>query len=169
MRPHESLRASRERRGRVVTVSFPQAQIDPMYQYSLQYYQALFNLCLKNSEPCEDQARRLEIIIKYSTENCYANICRGLFEKDKTLYSALLVFNILRHADKIPAKEWGLFVRGPGLRGNQIYFFLTFVWYHTVPYFWPYAKKKFWNTKPSTRHLARWRGGSRRSTQYFSG
>merc|ERR1712230_208492 len=27
------------------------AQIDPMYQYSLQYYQALFNLCLKNSEP----------------------------------------------------------------------------------------------------------------------
>ena len=117
------------------------AQIDPMYQcgarrpvapssdeagggfdstcvtrrYSLQYYQALFNLCLKNSEPCEDQARRLEIIIKYSTENCYANICRGLFEKDKTLYSALLVFNILRHADKIPAKEWGLFVRGPGI------------------------------------------------------
>jgi dynein heavy chain len=61
------------------------AQIDPMYQYSLQYYQALFNLCLKNSEPCEDQAKRLEIIIKYSTENCYANICRGLFEKDKTL------------------------------------------------------------------------------------
>ena len=86
-----------------------------MYQYSLQYYQALFNLCLKNSEPCEDQAKRLEIIIRYSTENCYANICRGLFEKDKTLYSALLVFNILRHADKIPAKEWGLFVRGPGI------------------------------------------------------
>ena len=86
-----------------------------MYQYSLQYYQDLFNLCLKNSEPCEDQAKRLEIIIRYSTENCYANICRGLFEKDKTLYSALLVFNILRHADKIPAKEWGLFVRGPGI------------------------------------------------------
>ena len=85
------------------------------HRYSLQYYQALFNLCLKNSEPCEDQAKRLEIIIKYSTENCYANICRGLFEKDKTLYSALLVFNILRHADKIPAKEWGLFVRGPGI------------------------------------------------------
>ena len=59
----------------------------------------------------------LEIIIKYSTENCYANICRGLFEKDKTLYSALLVFNILRHADKIPSSEWGLFVRGPG--GNR--------------------------------------------------
>jgi hypothetical protein len=30
-------------------------------------------------------------------------------------YSALLVFNILRHADKIPSKEWGLFVRGPGI------------------------------------------------------
>ena len=90
-----------------------------MYQYSLQYYQALFNLCLKNSEPCEDQAKRLEIIIRYSTENCYANICRGLFEKDKTLYSALLVFNILRHADKIPSKEWGLFVRGPGPSGNH--------------------------------------------------
>ena len=111
MRPHESFRD-----GVVPT----QAQIDPMYQYSLQYYQALFNLCLKNSEPCDEQQKRLDIIIKYSTENCYANICRGLFEKDKTLYSALLVFNILRHADKIPSSEWGLFVRGPGPSGNQI-------------------------------------------------
>ena len=91
------------------------AQIDPMYQYSLQYYQTLFATCLRDSEPCEVQDERLEIIIKYSTENCYANICRGLFEKDKTLYSALLVFNILRHADKIPVQEWALFVRGPGI------------------------------------------------------
>jgi hypothetical protein len=117
-----------------------------MYQYSLQYYQALFNLCLKNSEPCEDQARRLEIIIKYSTENCYANICRGLFEKDKTLYSALLVFNILRHADKIPSSEWGLFVRGPGLSGNQMSGA-------------PRRRRDVLSVAAS----ARWRGGSRRS------
>ena len=27
-------------------------------------------------------------------------------------------------------------------RTVSLYIFTTFVWYHTVPYFWPYAKKK---------------------------
>ncbi|KAH8088732.1 dynein light chain binding protein [Aureococcus anophagefferens] len=89
--------------------------IDPMYQYSLQYYQVIFNKCLQDAEASKDQEKRLGILIEYSTVVIYGNICRGLFEKDKVLYSALLAFSILRHASKIPGDEWNLFIRGPGV------------------------------------------------------
>ena len=127
MRSHES----RFRDGVVQT----QAQIDPMYQYSLQYYQALFNLCLKNSEPCEDQARRLEIIIKYSTENCYANICRGLFEKGQDPVFRFIGLQHPAARGQDPREGVGAVCPGPGLRGNQIYFYFLMVRR-------PYAKKK---------------------------
>ncbi|CAN0454144.1 unnamed protein product, partial [Hapterophycus canaliculatus] len=42
------------------------------------------------------------------------NICRGLFERHKLLFSALICFQILRHRSEIPREEWALFLRGPG-------------------------------------------------------
>lgn len=53
-------------------------------------------------------------IIQYSTLVIYQNICRGLFEKDKLLFSASVCFQILRNAGEIDDLEWNLFVRGPG-------------------------------------------------------
>ena len=44
----------------------------------------------------------------------YQNICRGLFEKDKLLFSASICFQILRHAGEIHDVEWNLFLRGTG-------------------------------------------------------
>ncbi|KAH8057234.1 dynein light chain binding protein [Aureococcus anophagefferens] len=66
--------------------------IDPMYQYSLQYYQVIFNKCLQDAEASKDQEKRLGILIEYSTVVIYGNICRGLFEKDKA------VNNFVRYA-----------------------------------------------------------------------
>lgn len=42
------------------------------------------------------------------------NICRGLFERHKLLFSALICFQILRHRGEIPREEWALFLRGAG-------------------------------------------------------
>ena len=42
------------------------------------------------------------------------NICRGLFERHKLLFSALICFQILRHRNEVPRDEWALFLRGPG-------------------------------------------------------
>ena len=89
-------------------------QVDPMYQYSLAYYTLLFNRCIAESEKSNDLETRLSNIIDYMTLMIYQNICRGLFEKDKLLFSSSICFQILRHAQEIHDVEWNLFLRGPG-------------------------------------------------------
>ena len=88
--------------------------VDPMYQYSLGYYTALFNRCIADSQKTSDLEVRLRNIIDYATQVIYENICRGLFEKDKLLFSSSVCFQILRNAGKIRDDEWNMFVRGPG-------------------------------------------------------
>lgn len=95
--------------------------IDPMYQYSLAYYCTLFNKCISDAEKSTNLATRLSNIIDYSTMVIYQIICRGLFEKDKLLFSASICFQIRRNGSEIHNDEWNLFMRGPGAvdRTNQ--------------------------------------------------
>lgn len=90
------------------------ALIDPMYQYSLAYYASIFNRCIMEAEKNSDLSIRLQNIISYCTWTIFQNICRGLFEKDKLLFSASICFQILRGAKQIHDFEWNLFMRGPG-------------------------------------------------------
>ena len=85
------------------------------YQYSLGYYTTLFSRCIAESEKNSDLAIRLDNIIQHVTLIIYQNICRGLFEKDKLLFSASICFQILRHAKEIHDGEWSLYLRGPGV------------------------------------------------------
>jgi len=52
------------------------------------------------------------VLIEDITRNFYKNICRGLFEKDKLLYSFLIAINIKLSDNKISVKEWLFFQRG---------------------------------------------------------
>jgi len=91
------------------------ALVDPMYQYSLEFFAKLFNKRLEKSEKSEILEERLKILIIDITESFYTNICRGLFEKDKLLYSFLNAANILRKSDEangISFEEWSFFLRG---------------------------------------------------------
>jgi len=91
------------------------ALVDPMYQYSLEFFTKLFNKRLEKSEKSEILEERLKILILDITESFYTNICRGLFEKDKLLYSFLNAANILRKHDgdnAISFDEWSFFLRG---------------------------------------------------------
>lgn len=85
-----------------------------MYQYSLAYYTSLFGRCILDSEKNSDLETRLHNILEYATLVIYTNICRGLFEKDKLLFSSSICFQILRQSHEIGDMEWGLFLRGPG-------------------------------------------------------
>jgi len=45
----------------------------------------------------------------------YTNISRGLFEKDKLIYSFLITTQILRNIEKIDFAIWNLLLRGPSV------------------------------------------------------
>jgi dynein heavy chain len=88
------------------------ALIDPMYQYSLEFFARLFNRRIERSEKSDVLEERLEILLNDITENFFLNICRGLFEKDKLLYSFLNASSILRREKRIGIDEWNFFLRG---------------------------------------------------------
>ena len=88
------------------------ALIDPMYQYSLEFFSKLFNRRLDKSEKSDHLEKRLSILISDVTESFFINICRGLFEKDKLLYAFLNASSILRRSGAISIDEWNFFLRG---------------------------------------------------------
>jgi dynein heavy chain, axonemal len=88
------------------------ANIDSMYNYSLEYFSKLFNQRLQKSEKNPNVDRRVEILIEDITYNFYEKISRGLFEKDKLLYSFLIFINIALNESKISQSEWNFFLRG---------------------------------------------------------
>ena len=90
--------------------------IDPMYQFSLRYFTQLFNVTIENSEKSTDLEKRLEILLRQTTIAVYTNVSRGLFEKDKLVFSFMLCAEILKLNGKINNNEWIYFLRGaPGM------------------------------------------------------
>jgi dynein heavy chain len=91
------------------------ALVDPMYQYSLQFYAGLFRLRLKNATPEEDFNKRLDILMDDVTRNMYINICRGLFEAHKILYSFMIAVDIQKEKNELSETEWKMYLLGAGL------------------------------------------------------
>ncbi|XP_052759353.1 dynein axonemal heavy chain 3 [Galleria mellonella] len=72
------------------------ANIDPMYQYSLNWFINLYNQAIQNSPQSDDLDLRLSSLNAYFTKSIYENVCRSLFEKDKLIFSLVLTLGILR-------------------------------------------------------------------------
>ena len=96
------------------------ALVDPMYQFSLAYFKRLFHICIDESEKSDVLQERLTAIIEYATEYIYVNVCRGLFEAHKLIYSFLVCGAILRECGDVSDIEWKLLLRGAGLVENPI-------------------------------------------------
>lgn len=86
--------------------------VDPMYQYSLDFFTKLFVVRLEKATKADDLEKRLEILIDDETRAFFFGICRGLFEKHKLLYSFLIATSILRKTSKINIDEWNFYLRG---------------------------------------------------------
>eukprot|EP00741_Cyanophora_paradoxa_P000409 tig00000404_g400.t1 len=89
------------------------ALIDPMYQFSLTYFIKLFDICLALSPKADDLPARLQSLIDTITVNVFNNVCRGLFEQHKTIFSFVMCAQIMRNAGDISDSEWNVLLRGP--------------------------------------------------------
>lgn len=88
------------------------SNMDPMYQYSLGFFTKLFVMRLEKAEKADNLPARLAILIEDETRAFYLSICRGLFERDKLLYSFLNASSIMRTRKEINIDEWNFFLRG---------------------------------------------------------
>eukprot|EP01022_Parablepharisma_sp_SALTPOND_P028499 TRINITY_DN71064_c2_g1_i1.p1 TRINITY_DN71064_c2_g1~~TRINITY_DN71064_c2_g1_i1.p1 ORF type:complete len:4083 (+),score=665.19 TRINITY_DN71064_c2_g1_i1:2435-14683(+) len=89
------------------------SQIDPMYQYSLRWFKDMFYIAIQQSKQAEQANERVGYVNSEFTHLLYENVCRGLFEKHKMLFSFLLTTKILFGDDKIDPAEWRYFLAGP--------------------------------------------------------
>ncbi|CAH3998948.1 unnamed protein product [Pieris brassicae] len=77
------------------------SNIDPMYQYSLNWFINLYNQAILNSPKSDVLDERLEGLNAFFTKSIYENVCRSLFEKDKLIFSLVLTLGILRARGEI--------------------------------------------------------------------
>jgi len=88
------------------------ALIGPMYQYSLTFFNRMFNYCIDASEKHEDVSTRLSILSDFVTKFMYNNVQRGLFEEHKLLFGFLMCVAIKRGNGTIANDAWNFFLRG---------------------------------------------------------
>jgi len=89
------------------------AVVDPMYQYSLQWFANLFSSSIENSQKNNDHLVRIVNLNNHFTLNLYENICRSLFERHKLLFSFSMTIKVLQADNKIDAAELRFFLAGP--------------------------------------------------------
>ena len=88
------------------------AGVDPMYQYSLDWYITLYELAISTAEKSNNIEERLLNLNECFSYLLYKNVCRSLFEKDKLLFSFLLCTKIMLGKDRLDAGELRFFLQG---------------------------------------------------------
>lgn len=88
------------------------SSVDPMYQYSLEWFLGIFVSAISNSKKADTIKQRIVNIIEYFTFSLYSNVCRSLFEKHKLMFAFLLCARILMNRKEIDMVEWRFLLSG---------------------------------------------------------
>jgi dynein heavy chain, axonemal len=94
--------------------------IDPMYQYSLQWFRNLFVQAIRLSTPADEINARIENLNSFFTYYVYTNICRSLFERHKLLFSFLLTIRILQGNNAVDGNEWSFLISGKSMSSEPV-------------------------------------------------
>ncbi|XP_054472107.1 dynein axonemal heavy chain 1 [Anoplopoma fimbria] len=88
------------------------SNVDPMYQYSLEWFLGIFMAGIANSERADTVEKRIANINEFFTFSLYSNVCRSLFEKHKLMFAFLLCVRIMMNENKIDMTEWHYLLSG---------------------------------------------------------
>ncbi|KAM7402690.1 hypothetical protein PAMP_017906 [Pampus punctatissimus] len=88
------------------------SNVDPMYQYSLEWFLGIFMAGIANSERADTVEKRIVNINEFFTFSLYSNVCRSLFEKHKLMFAFLLCVRIMMNENKIDMAEWRYLLSG---------------------------------------------------------
>jgi dynein heavy chain len=88
------------------------AAVDPMYQYSLDWYISLYEKSIDEAEKAKSLEDRLRNLNDCFTYMLYKNVCRSLFEKDKLLFSFMLTTKIMIGRNTLDPTELRFFLAG---------------------------------------------------------
>jgi dynein heavy chain len=88
------------------------AGVDPMYQYSLDWYISLYEDAIIQAPKSTNLEERLQHLKDTFTLILYTNVCRSLFEKDKLLFSFLLTSRIQLGQNRMDEGELRFFLQG---------------------------------------------------------
>ena len=84
--------------------------IDPLYEFSLDYIIAFYIKKIKNFEEHKNNiGLRVLKLKKILTELVFKDICRGIFEKDKLMYSFMISVKIQMKNKLISQDQWDFF------------------------------------------------------------
>ena len=88
------------------------ARINDMYQNSLEYVKVLFNKAIDMTPKSDELETRLDSLIDVSTKTIFTNVSRGLFSRDKLIFSFLICTSIDRNNLEINNVAWNIMLRG---------------------------------------------------------
>lgn len=88
------------------------SSLSPMYHNSLGFFRNLFTHVMKNTKKSKNLDERLTTVINALTGTVFDKVCRGLFEKDKLLFSFVITAQILIQRGEVTDQEWDFMVRG---------------------------------------------------------
>ncbi|NXL44771.1 DYH1 protein, partial [Podilymbus podiceps] len=95
------------------------SNVDPMYQYSLEWFLNIFLMGISNSERADALKDRIMNINNYITFSLYSNVCRSLFEKHKLMFAFLVCVRILMNDGQIDMDEWQYLLSGGTIKEMQ--------------------------------------------------
>jgi dynein heavy chain len=86
--------------------------VNTMYQTSLRQFLQVFDLSMARSTKSPLTTKRIQNIIEYLTLSTFAYTVRGLYEKDKFLFTILMTLKIQLQAKAIKSEEFQCFIKG---------------------------------------------------------
>ncbi|XP_058960986.2 dynein beta chain, ciliary-like [Pocillopora verrucosa] len=90
-------------------------KINPIYQFSLKAFNVVFQKAIDKAEPAEEVKIRVNNLIDCITFSVFIYTTRGLFEKDKLIFTSQVAFQILLMKKEIVPNELEFLLRFPAV------------------------------------------------------